>query len=230
MILAGLQKLSLVDYPGFISSIIFTQGCNFFCGYCQNPDLIQCDPKYDCTEEYVTRFLSGHRDMIEGVVITGGEPTVHKDLPGLIGKIKELGYKIKLDTNGANPVAVEGLIRERKLDYIALDIKTSLDKYSQVTGIKDIGERIARSVYLLLLSYTDYEIRITCVPGLTGETEIVSIARMIKGAERCVLQQFRPIVTYDEKFREVKPYSREILSKFKNILSDHVKNVEIRGV
>jgi len=230
MIIAGLEKLSLVDFPGTVCSIVFTQGCNFRCGYCQNPGLVSCLGNTGPAEEEVLLFLDHRRNMIDGLVITGGEPTIHPDLPEFIDKIREKGLKIKLDTNGAEPDMVEALFMRRKLDYIALDIKTSFDKYHLVTDKKDSRESVLKTIRTVMLSDVPYEFRMTCVPGIVNEEDLENIGEIIKGAKKVCLQQFRPDITLDDKFKEVQPYGKEDLQRFKGILLKYVEHVEIRGV
>lgn len=230
MRIAGLQNLSLVDYPGCVAAAVFVQGCNFRCGYCQNPDLIEIKKETQYTEEEVLDYIVEHRNMLEGLVITGGEPCIYPDLPGFAERVKEKDFKVKLDTNGSNPAQLEHMFREKILDYIAVDVKTSLDKYSLLTDVKDIGKRISETVHLTMLSTVPYEFRITCVPGIVGEEDVRSIGELVKGAEKCCLQQFRPQITYDESFREVAPYKKEDLAGFRDILLGYVKAVDIRGI
>ena len=230
MVIAGLQKLSLVDYPGYLAAIVFVQGCNYRCGYCQNPDLITLEKKFDFSEDKFFEFLSRRKDKLEGVVITGGEPMIYDDLPDLIRRINGMGLKVKLDTNGSNPDMLEDLIRRHLLDYVAIDIKTSFSKYDLVTEEKDAGELVKKSIRWIMLSTVSYELRTTCVPGIVGEEDFLSIGRDVRGAGKYCLQQFRPKVTFDKKFQKVKPYNIETLEKFRNILNHFVKEVEIRGV
>ncbi|MFQ5952072.1 MAG: anaerobic ribonucleoside-triphosphate reductase activating protein [Candidatus Omnitrophota bacterium] len=230
MKIAGLQKLSLVDYPGCLASIVFVQGCNFRCGYCQNPDLVTSDELFDFQEKEVFDYISSRKNMLEGLVITGGEPAIYEDLPDFIRRIKRTEIKVKLDTNGSNPGQLKSLIEERLLDYIALDIKTSFAKYSMVTDLADAASNVSESVRLVMASSVAYEFRTTCVPGIVCEEDIALIGELVKGAEKHYLQQFRPIVTFDKCFQDVKPYSKETLEKFQAILSDFVKTVELRGI
>jgi pyruvate formate lyase activating enzyme len=230
MILAGIEKLSLVDFPGYISTVIFTQGCNFQCGYCQNPDLLQGNKKFDCNEKDVLDFLAARGTMVEGAVISGGEPCIQEDLPVFLAKIKALGYAVKLDTNGSRPGILEKVLGDKLADYIAVDIKTSPDKYAQFTYEPDIAENLKRSVALVMASGAEYEFRTTCVPGMVEEKDVEEIASLVEGAAKYFLQQFRPAVTYDENFRNLRPYPKETLEGFKNILAPRVKSVRLRGV
>lgn len=230
MQIAGIQKLSLVDYPRHLAAVIFLQGCNFRCGYCQNPDLIPPEGTSSFSEEEIIKFISKRKGMIEGVVVTGGEPTIHNDLENLIVKIKETGLKVKLDTNGSDPEKILSFIRRGLIDYIAIDIKTTFPKYSFVSKEKKIQEKVEKSIRLALLSTIPYEFRTTCVPGIVDQKDIEFIAETVKGAKKYCLQQFRPNVTYEEEFKKVKPYSTEEIENFRKILEKKVETVEVRGV
>jgi len=227
---AGLQKLSLVDYPGHLASTVFIPGCNFRCPYCQNPDLVEDGDKYGGSIESVLEFLRIRKDKIEGVVITGGEPVLQEDLPDLASEIKTLGLKVKLDTNGSDPEMLMHLMREKLVDYIAIDIKTSLRKYDLVVGTEDIDKIIEESVFFTILSTTPYEFRTTCVPGVVDEEDFKSLYDLVKGAKKYVLQQFRPEVTLDPRYKDIKPYPNEKLYKFRDILKEFVHEVTIRGI
>jgi pyruvate formate lyase activating enzyme len=164
------------------------------------------------------------------VVITGGEPTVYKDLPDFARRVKNEGLKVKLDTNGTNPAQLEEVFRARLLDYLAIDIKTAFSKYRLVTDQDNAAGLVLSSIRLAMLSTVPYEFRVTCVPGIVEEKDLPEIGESIKGAKRCCLQQFRPNVTYDKSFQDVKPYSMEQMRKFGKILEAFAVNVEIRGI
>lgn len=230
MVIAGLQNLSLVDFPGYLASTVFVQGCNFRCGYCQNPDLVTLDKPFKFPEQRIFDLVTRRKKMIEGIVISGGEPSIYDDLPVFAKRIKEQGFKVKLDTNGSNPDQLEQMFRDRLLDYVALDLKTSFPKYNLVTDRPDIEEAVSESIRFIMLSTVPYEFRITCVPGIVEEEDIRLMGEHIKGAGKCCLQQFRPQVTYDKCFQDVKPYDREVLLKFRGILDEFVGSVEIRGI
>jgi pyruvate formate lyase activating enzyme len=230
MKIAGIEKLSLVDYPGKISTIVFTQGCNFKCGYCQNPDLIGEKGQYSAQEQDVLDFLKKRTSMIEGVVITGGEPTLQKDLPEFIQKIKDLGYSVKLDTNGTDPDMLEKLLKEYLVDYLAIDVKTSMENYPVIAGAKDKVEKVRSSIYLTMTSTIPYEMRTTCVPGIVDEEDIKKMAELCRGAKSFYLQHFRPTTTLDASFGRTIPYPKHTLERFKEILSEHIEKVEIRGL
>ncbi|MBD3427163.1 MAG: anaerobic ribonucleoside-triphosphate reductase activating protein [Candidatus Omnitrophica bacterium] len=230
MKIAGLQKLSMVDYPGHVAAAIFLQGCNFRCGYCHNPELIPLNRESAYNEKDILDYLEKNENMLEGVVITGGEPLIHGDLPEFTSRIKQKGFRLKLDTNGSDPAGLEDLFRGHLLDYVAVDVKTSLGKYSLLTDVKDIEELISSSVHLTMLSTIPYEFRITCVPGIVEEEDIRSIAELLKGAKKCSLQQFSPGISYQESFQKRAPYGKEVLSGFRDILLDKVEQVDMRGI
>lgn len=230
MIIAGLQNLSLVDFPGCLASTVFVQGCNFHCGYCHNPDLIPPDKSSEFSEEEVLSYITRWKKMITGVCITGGEPTIYNSLFDFARRVKNLGFRVKLDTNGANPRLLEELFRARLLDYVALDIKTSFSRYSLVSSRERIREDVYESICLVMLSTVPYEFRTTCVPGIIDEKDFYSIGEIVKGADKYCLQQFRPKVTFNKNFQDIKPYQKKDLEKFRDILDGFVKKVEIRGV
>lgn len=174
MILGGLQKLTLIDYPGKIAATVFTVGCNFSCPYCHNPELVNAkliasQPKIPDKE--IFDFLARRRGMLEGVCVTGGEPTIFSDLPDFIGQIKRMGFSIKLDTNGSQPVMLERLLNDKLVDYVAMDIKAPLEKYKTVVGDKVRLEDIQRSVELTMQT-PDYEFRSTILPALHSRQDI----------------------------------------------------------
>ena len=229
MKIAGLRSLSLVDYPGQLAATLFVPGCNFRCGYCHNPELVEAK-EGTLNEEEVLDSICKRNNIIEAVVITGGEPTLCGDLCIFAKKIKDKGFKVKLDTNGAKPDVIEDLFRNWAVDFVAMDIKTSIDKYSCVTSQKNIGDVLIKSLRLLMLSTVPYELRTTCVPGIVDEKDIRKIGEMVKGAKKHCLQQFRPFQTYDESFQKILPYPKETLYKFKEILGEYVQEVDIRGI
>jgi len=191
MKIGGWQKFSLIDYPGKIAAVIFTQGCNFRCPYCQNPELVVPELYSECIPETdVMAFLYKRREQLEGVVVTGGEPTIHKDLPEFIKKIRELGFAVKLDTNGSNPDVLEALLAEKLIDYIAMDIKAPMCKYQDACGVKIDTEKVKRSVEVILKSPVEYEFRTTLVKPLCVAEDLPAIREAIDGARRYTLQNF----------------------------------------
>jgi pyruvate formate lyase activating enzyme len=229
MQIAGLQSLSLVDFPGKIAATVYLQGCNFRCGYCHNPELIEVK-ETSVNEEEIIEKISRRKNMVEAVVITGGEPTVYKDLCPFIGRMKEQGFAVKLDTNGGNYDNLKRILEKCPPDFIALDIKTSPEKYHMLCPKKGIGGEFIESLRLIMFSGIAYELRTTCVPGLVEEADIERVADLVKGAQRYCIQQFRPYITLDEKFSGIGPYPKTKLSRFKDILSSSVQDVYIRGI
>ena len=181
MRIASIQKLSLIDYPGKISSVIFTQGCNFRCGYCHNPRLVLPN-RFENTifKEDVIRFLKTRVGKIEGVVITGGEPTIHTDLIFLIKEIRTLGFSIKLDTNGSNPKILKEIIDSKLVDFIAMDIKAPLSKYSLVCGVDVDLEKIKESIVYIKKTEIEKQFRITVVKGMHSTEDFSDIKELIQ--------------------------------------------------
>ncbi len=193
MILGGLQKLTLIDYPGHIAATVFTVGCNFRCPFCHNPELVISNfqfPISNILERDFFNFLETRQGKLEGVCITGGEPTIQPDIQEFVQKIKELGYKVKLDTNGTRPDVLRLLYAQNLLDFVAMDIKNSPDKYNAATNSKADTERIRLSVDLIRSSGIDYEFRTTAVPGLHEESDFAGIGKWLEGSKKYVLQAF----------------------------------------
>ena len=221
MILGGLQKLSLIDYPGRIAATVFLCGCNFRCGFCYSSELVLPEkiknqpriPKKDFFD-----FLEKRKELLEGVVICGGEPTINKDLPQFCRKIKKLGYLVKLDTNGSNPEILKKLIEKKLIDYVAMDIKAPKRKYSQAAGKKVDVNKIQNSIDILKENKVDYEFRTTIIPAVQTKEDLIEMAKWIKGAKKYYLQNFRAEKTIDPEFEKVKPYpDKYILDIIKNI-------------
>ncbi len=228
MLIGGLQKFSLIDYPGKISAVIFTKGCNFRCPYCHNPELVIFDGKDLIEEDYIFSFLREKRGKLDGVVLTGGEPTLQSDLINFLKEIKGLGFFTKLDTNGSNPEVIERLLEEKILDYIAMDIKANLEKYNDVTHSNVDIEKIKKSIDIIMHSGIDYEFRTTIVRSQLSKDDILRIGELIRSAEFYVIQGFRATKTLDPNFLKGASYTREELEKIAFSLKGLVKRVTIR--
>ncbi len=192
MVVGGFQKVSLSDYPGLISSIVFTQGCNFRCPWCHNPDLV--DPSRfgpSIPWDEVLAFLQSRTGRVEGVVVTGGEPTVHADLPDRLAELKCMGFQVKLDTNGSNPRMLRHLLETGLLDFVSMDVKAPLYKYEEAAGRTVSAADIAASINLVLGSSLPHEFRTTLLPMLATE-DLHAIGALVRGCQRFVLQEFRP--------------------------------------
>jgi pyruvate formate lyase activating enzyme len=191
MRIGGLRKLSLIDYPGEISSVIFTTGCNFRCLFCHNSHLVLPELyQPDLCEDDIIKFLKSRIGKISAVVISGGEPALHKDLPRFISVIKNLGFKIKLDTNGAKPDVLQNLISEGLLDFIAMDIKSSPQSYSKITGVETDMNKIIESISIIRNSALRYQFRMTLLKGFHTDEEIKKAEELIPG-ETLVKQYFK---------------------------------------
>jgi pyruvate formate lyase activating enzyme len=224
--IAGLVKNSLIDYPEKIAAVIFTQGCNFRCGFCHNPDLLEMKNEGLLEEAKVIEFLKNRKNILDGVVITGGEPTLQPDLVDFIKKIKENGYAVKLDTNGSNPAIIKKLIDNKLIDYVAMDLKGPFDKYPVICGYlnKNI---IQESIEMLMNNKIEYEFRSTILPYFHNLNDIREMAKMISGAEKFTLQSFRPGNTWDKKLKKEKSFSKEQLEEFEAIFKKQVKKVRL---
>ncbi len=234
MDIGGFQKNSLIDFPGTIACVIFTQGCNFFCPYCHNPGLVPRSSKragdlFDA--DRILKFLEKRKGLLEGVVITGGEPTLQKDLREFIKEIKTLGYKVKLDTNGSHPDILNQLIRNRLLDFISMDIKTSMENYHLVMPGKIDKNKILQSARMLMDHAPAYEFRTTCVRPFITRDIMDIIGKMISGASRYVLQKCSDNVKIlDPKFlkKENNFFNEKEMAGLKMILDPHVITTIVR--
>lgn len=199
MIIGGFQKLSLLDYPEKLCAIVFTQGCVFRCSYCHNPELIEVRAGGGMPEERVLEELSVRRKLIDGVCITGGEPTIQADLPQFIQKVRNLGLLVKLDTCGVNPWMVETLLREGMVDYIAMDIKNTWEHYQSVVQVSNrkLVENCQETFSLIQSSSTDHEFRTTVFPQVHRKCDFFKIAGYLKEGEKYYIQNIRYEKTYD---------------------------------
>ena len=229
MNIKGLVKSSFVDFPGRIAVVVFTAGCNFRCPYCHNSDLV-LHPQglQDIEPDEVLAFLARRSGLIDGLVITGGEPTLQEDLIEFCRSIVEIGIAVKLDTNGSRPGVIQRLLAEGLLDYIAMDIKATFARYSLATGVSSDVGKIQESIELIRSSDIDYEFRTTVVPGIISPGDIEIIAQGIAGAQRYVLQQFRPLSTL-APLDGCTPYHEDELLRMAQAAERWVELVEVRG-
>lgn len=232
MLIGGIHTLTLLDYPGKVACILFTVGCNMRCGYCHNaefvlPESIKKLQGDFIPEEKVFNFLETRKGFLDGVVITGGEPTIHPDLEKFIRKIKEMGFLVKLDSNGTNPEVLEHLFLQNLIDYVAMDIKASEAKYDALTGVRNNFAKIQKSRDLIMKSGIAYEFRTTVVRGYHDDTEIEHIAKFCKGAHQYTLQNFRSVKVLDPVFKRKHGFTEKELQHFKNIAGKYVKKVVV---
>jgi len=254
--IGGLEKSTLIDYPARVACTVFLIGCNFRCPFCYSselvlPEKIKSQPRI--SEKYFFDFLKKRKGLLEGVVICGGEPTLNKDLPDFVKKIKKLGYGVKLDTNGSNSEMLKELIRggskksvakrgslssltslplcgSSLIDYVAMDIKASLrsQEYERVVGVKTDLEKIKKSIGIIKNSGIDYEFRTTVVPTIHTKEDIIKIAKAIAPAKKYFLQNFRAEKTINPKFEKIKPYSKDFLLEIKEEIAGYFDICEVR--
>ncbi len=228
MVIHGIQKLTLVDYPGHPAAILFTGDCNFRCPFCQNaPLVLSSSSEPVIADEEIFSFLTKRKGMLDGVVVTGGEPTLQKDLIPFLGRLKTLGYLVKLDTNGYRPEVLKSAVESGYVDYVAMDIKTSLDEYPVVAGIKNLDvSRIERSVELLKSGAVDYEFRTTVVEPLHHKENFEKIGELLKGCRRYYLQSF--VDSGNIIGKNCFPPSQEQLKNYLKTVSNYIESVSIR--
>ena len=225
----GLNKTTLLDYPGLVASTVFTGSCNFRCPFCQNADLV-LNPFSQplISQEEVFSHFDKRKSVVKGVCITGGEPTLQKDLIDFIRKLKEKDLKVKLDTNGYQPDVIKIITEEKLVDYFAMDIKSALATYDMACGIICDTKRIEESIRLIMNSGIDYEFRTTVVRELHNEDTFKEIAETIRGAKQYFLQGYKDSERVIE--RRFSAYSKEEMLKFVPILSKNIEKVAIRGL
>ena len=226
MIIKGLQKLTLLDYPGSLAAIVFVGGCNFRCPFCHNGTLVLGGADTIDTEQ-IFSFLESRRTKLGAVVISGGEPTIYSDLPDFIRRVRELGYKVKLDTNGTNPDMLISLVESGLVDYVAMDIKNSPDAYESTAGARVDIDAVKRSVDFLLSNRVEYEFRTTLVKQLHTHENMRKIGEWIKGAKRYFLQSYKH--AEDVISGGLDAHTTKTVAEFLDIISPYVPNAQIRG-
>ena len=231
MLIGGIHTLTLLDFPDRVACLIFTAGCNMRCGYCHNPDmvlpeLIRCRQDFIPTEK-IFNFLRTRQGFLEGVVISGGEPTIHPGLLDFMREVKSLGFQIKLDTNGTNPEVLKTALAENLLDYIAMDIKASPTRYDDLTGVKNNFEHITQSRDLIMNSGIEYEFRTTFIKGYHKPKDIADIGEFCRGARKYSLQNFRPAKTLDPDFGRYRGFSSGEMKEIEQRLAGVVGKVVV---
>lgn len=230
-IFVGLQKLTLLDYPGKVACTLFTRGCNFRCPFCHNASLVvKADEQQSYANSEIIAFLKKRQGILDGVAISGGEPTLVKGLYEFISDVKSLGYSVKLDTNGTNPALIKRLIDDKLVDYVAMDIKNSPEKYAYTCGLPENYDlsKIEESKNILMVGRVDFEFRTTVAKPFHTEEDFIKIGEWIKGSEKYFLQQFKD--SGDIIGQEISPYNESEMEKFLSLLLPFVPNSQLRGL
>lgn len=243
MKIAGYLKISLIEWPGKIASVIFVPECNFRCPFCHNADLV--DPlrakrlkNYNYSEQSIFAYLKKRKKLVDGVVVSGGEPTLQPDLPEFLEKIHALGFETMVETNGSKPLIIHNLIIRKLVNYIALDFKAPLgEKYAQAIGLKDFDPKIwIKSFSLILKSKIPFELRTTVVPGIHNKKALLKMARQIKKfairnsqLNNWYLQNFQPKNCLNPKFNKLKPYSKIEMEEFLGAVKKIIPGAKIRS-
>ena len=234
MKIAGLQKMTLLDFPGKVACTVFLDGCNFRCPFCHNTPLLDGKAEALMTEEELFAFLQKRKGILDGVCVTGGEPTLQKDLPEFLGKIKAMGYAVKLDTNGYRPEILKAVVEQGLIDYVAMDIKNGPDRYSETTGIPVNLKKIEESIQYLVSDKVDYEFRTTVAEPLHDEQSMEAMAQWLIKTTGGKLVKAHYLQAYVHRdtvcFEGLSAPAAETLERFKNTLVRAAKTVELRGV
>lgn len=239
MVIGGLEKLTLIDYPGELAAIVFTQGCNFRCHFCYNPMLVwpvqEGKLKYardhsPLEEHDLFEFLRNRHGKLSGVVITGGEPTLHQDLPEFLQKIKEIGYKIKLDSNGTNPEMLKRVLDLKLVDYLAMDIKNAPARYDKAVNVVVNLDNLRESIKMIIESGLPHEFRTTVVPGIHTKEDFQSMGELIRGADKWYLQFFKSDTDLvNREFEGKEKFTTKDMEEMAAIGKEFVKFCEVRG-
>ena len=230
-IFAGLQKLTLLDYPGKVACTLFTKGCNFRCPFCHNASLVvRADEQQMYTNDEILAFLRKRQGILDGVAITGGEPTLMSGLYDFIAQVKDMGYSVKLDSNGTRPDVLKKLILNGLVDYMAMDIKNSPEKYAYTCGLPENYDlsKIEESKNFLMEGHVDFEFRTTVAKPFHTEEDFYKIGEWLKGSEKYFLQQFKD--SGDIIGQEISSFNEREMEKFLNVLLPFVPNTQLRGV
>lgn len=233
MQLSGVNKLTLLDYPGHTACIFFTPGCNFRCGYCHNPEFVLPQELCQIQKSFIPEavafaFLRERQGRLDGVVITGGEPTIQPDLERFIRAVKELGFLVKLDTNGNKPEVLKRLVSEGLIDYVAMDVKSSPSEYTNLVGKLADAEAIRESMEFLKTDVVDYEFRTTLVKEKHSREVLEDMQKTLMGAKRFFLQTFRNGIVLDPAYRHCTPFSQSEMERLQSFFGQVVEVVKIR--
>lgn len=233
MQISAVQQFSLLDFPEKTSCIVFTPGCNFRCGYCHNPEFVLPEELKKLKGSFIDeasffRFLDGRIGLLDGVVITGGEPTIQHDLSQFIEKVKARGFLVKLDTNGSHPMLLDQLIRNGMLDYVAMDVKSSLAGYPSLVGNRVSPEKIKESIDILKQGNVPYEFRSTLIKECHPEAVLTDMANLLAGADTLYLQSFRSGITLDSSYAQYHPFSSQEMKDIQTLFLHSIGNVHIR--
>ena len=223
----AINKLSLLDYPNKVSCILFTRTCNFRCPFCHNGLTLLEDHETEVSFDEIVSFLKKRQGILDGVVISGGEPTLMPDLADKIRVIKDLGFLVKLDTNGSNPDILLDLLEEGLIDYVAMDIKNCIDKYDLTAGAKVNHEKILKSIEILKNSGVEYEFRTTLVKEFHTKEDMYEMGKMLEGCPNLYLQKFQ--ISDGVINKNLHPVDEDLANNFVDILSQYIENVELRG-
>ena len=230
MVFGGIQKTSLIDFPGRVGCVLFTAGCNFKCPYCHNPELLSFSTAQVIKQGWIMDFLEERKGFLDGVVITGGEPTLHKDLMDFMATIREMGFEVKLDTNGSRPHVLKQILESGLADYVAMDLKTDPAKYAQMVECPVEPEKILRSIQTILNSGINHEFRTTCAWPMIDRDILEGLAEKVAGAELWVFQECRGtrmlVPDFLEKAELV--YTHEDVEAFAAQMAPHVREVHVR--
>ena len=224
----GLQKTTLLDFPGRVACTVFLAGCNLRCPFCHNAPLVLTSPAPQLTDEAFFAFLRKRQGVLDGVCITGGEPTLRSDLPALIAKIRNLGFLIKLDTNGTNPAMLHQLLQDKLLDYVAMDIKNAPSRYAETCGGVEVLDKVAESAALLMAGNTDYEFRTTCVHPLHDRQAMEDIGKWLAGAKNYYLQNF--VDSGNLVGTGISGLNLEAMEALRQAVLPYINNTHLRGI
>lgn len=230
MVFHGFQKMTMLDFPGNVACTVFTPGCNFRCPFCHNSLLVtRMNDNEIYTEDDILSYLKKRQGVIDGICISGGEPLMHDDIFDFVSKVKELGFLVKIDTNGSYPDKLKKLIDSGNIDYVAMDIKNCPDRYAETVSIENFDfDPVRRSIQLLLEGKVNYEFRTTVVKEFHTPQDMVMIGDLIKGADRYFLQHF--IESEGNIQQGLSPVCKEQMENMRQIVSEYVKNAELRGI